>query len=347
MSADGDINTEASYNGTVSVDVHYPVIELYIAVSLRLVLATAIFIAAGLVALTIRRSNRISESLHLFFIAHLMIADVGVAVIQNGVPIANILMTIINPDTEGIDCRILGATSFPNTASSLMLAVVCFDRLYAIVAHKHYKNDKKRGYVAVITVWMVSILASSSCLGHPYSNPNKSKIGYCSDNYFEYFEFGIAMLSLAFADCFALVQGIFLYHKCVLDVKEMILYGSTDLLHSGLRRAWSKFRETQKASVTLLIIASSSTILGIVIPTIIEAVQPHIGGVARAVLLSLVYCTVTNANILLHAVFYGIFLHSIHEVIGFNVRSWICSMSRYCCFCWYIWKRQNTQHYID
>ena len=343
MSAEGDTNTETSYNATVSTDVRYPVIELYLALSLRLVLAIAIVIAAGLVALTIRRSNRVTESLHFFFIAHLMVADVGVAVIQNGVPIANILMTMINPDTEGMDCRILGATSFPNTASSMMLAVVCFDRLYTIVAHRYYRNNKRRGYVVVIIVWIVSIFASSSCFGHSYSNSNRSKIGICTDNYFEYFEFGIAMLSLAFADCFALAQGIYLYYKCVLDVKEMIYYGSTNPFHSGLRRVWSKFRETQKASATLLIIAGTSTILGILIPTIIEAVQPHTGGAVRAILLSLIYCTITNINILLHAVFYGIFLRSIHEMVGFNIRSWLGSMLQYLIFK----QRINTQHYIE
>ena len=342
MPASGDIDATIGDNDSVSDAVQYPLIELYLAVSLRLFLATAIFIAAGFVGLTIRRSNRITESLHFFFMANLMIADVGVAVIQNGMPIVNILMTIVNPDTEGIDCRILGATSFPYTASSMLLAVACFDRLYTIVGYKYYKNSKKRGFIAVIIVWVVSLIAGSSCLGHSQSDSTTSKTDICYDNYFEYFEFGISMLSLALADCFTLAQGIYLYYKCVIDVKDMMYYGSDKPFHSGLRKAWSKFRETQKASVALLAITGSSTVLGILIPTIIEAVQPHTGSLTRTILVTLVYCTIVNINILLHAVFYGMFLYTINEMVKFNFQAWINNVSWYCCY----WRR-DTQHYID
>ena len=62
----------------------YPLVTLYLAVPLWLITSLAIVISASIVLLAIKRSKRNTITLHFFFVANLMITDIGVAVICNG-----------------------------------------------------------------------------------------------------------------------------------------------------------------------------------------------------------------------------------------------------------------------
>ena len=67
----------------------FPLINLYLALPLRVIMSLAIITSASIVLLAIKKSKRTTFTLHFFFIANLMIADIGVAVIHNGATILN------------------------------------------------------------------------------------------------------------------------------------------------------------------------------------------------------------------------------------------------------------------
>ena len=59
----------------------YALVQLYLAVPLWLITSLAIVILAGIVLLAIKKIKRATATLHFFFIANLMITDIGVAVV--------------------------------------------------------------------------------------------------------------------------------------------------------------------------------------------------------------------------------------------------------------------------
>ena len=278
------------------------VLQICLAVILRLVLTAVTILAAGFVGVKICQDNRVNKSLLHFLMANTIFAIViGVAIVKNGIPAINTLMTIIYLDTRGIDCRMLEADSFPYTASLTFLAVTCFDRLHTIVGHY-----KKRGYIAVIIVWVVSLIAGYSCLlGDLQSDPAKSQTGNCYDNYLECFRFDTSILSLPIANVFALALGI--YYKCVND---MARHRSRKPLHFHLKKAWSNFKEDQQVSAMLLVTTSASITIGISITAIVEMMQTDDSSILRAILVSTINCKIIIFKILLHTVYYGLFRYT-------------------------------------
>ena len=79
--------TNGSDDGNYTRRKDYSLVKLYLAVPVRLTTSLAIVISASIVLLAIKRIKRSTVTLHFFFVANLMIADIGVAVIHNGVAI--------------------------------------------------------------------------------------------------------------------------------------------------------------------------------------------------------------------------------------------------------------------
>ena len=133
--------------------------------------------------LAIKRIKRAGLTLHFFFVANLMIADIGLTVIHNGVAIVNMVMSIADPTREGIDCKIITVTTFPNATNAMMLAVVCFDHLHSIAAPHHYRRNmtKRKGYVLVSAIWLISFsLSFVSSLDPQVSGKNKGSLLWCN-----------------------------------------------------------------------------------------------------------------------------------------------------------------------
>ena len=87
-------------------------------------------------------------------------------------------MTIINPTREGTDSRIIAVTAFPNATNAMMLAALCFDRLYSIAAPHHYNimrnMTKRKGYVLVLAIWLLSFSLSFISFFDPQINGTKT-----------------------------------------------------------------------------------------------------------------------------------------------------------------------------
>ena len=144
-------------------------VKLYMTVPLWLITSLAILISAGIVLLAIKMIKRATGTLYFFFIANVMIADIGAAVIRNGMAIVNLVMTIADPMREGTDCNIEVVAAFLVSANTMMLAALCFDHLYIItVPHHHRRNmTKGKGYVLMLAIWLLSFSLSSASFLDP------------------------------------------------------------------------------------------------------------------------------------------------------------------------------------
>ena len=301
----------------------YSLVKLYLAVPLWLITSLAIVISASIVLLVIKRIKRSTAALHFFFIANLMIADIGMAVIRNGVAVVNMVMTIADPTREGIDCRIVAITAFPNATNGMMLAALCFDRLYSITAPHHYRRNmtKRKGYVLVSAIWLISFLLSFVSFLDPQLSSNKTKGAICGATLYKNFGLVAFIFPLFLTAVFVVIQNFYLY-CVVLKTVTRNSTGKADNDTSGTRTAgmWRTIKETKKASTTLLILSGTSVIFGILQPISVIIVQLQSGeSLFSTIWFSLVIPLTYNVNILLHSILYGFFLHSIRESLGFNI----------------------------
>ena len=130
-----------------------------------LITSLTILISTSIILLAIKKIKRAAGTLHFFFIANLMITDIGVAVIHNGKAIVNLVMTIADPMREGTDFNTVAVTAFPVSANTMTLAALCFDHLYNITApHHHRRNMTKRKYRYI---WLVSFSLSFASFLNP------------------------------------------------------------------------------------------------------------------------------------------------------------------------------------
>jgi len=221
----------------------------------------------------------------------------------------------------------------------MMLAALCFDRLYSIAAPHHYMRNmtKRKGYVIVLVIWLVSFALSFVSFLDPYITSTKTKGPICGVPLYKNFGLVIIILPLVLSGVFVVIQNIYLY--CVV-LKTTIRNDSGQANNNtvkGMRKAWRKFKETQKASITLFILSLVSIFFGIITPIVYTIVQVQIRNyLAETIIFLLVANFTSNLNILLHSLLYGYFLHSIRESLGFNI-----------CLCFRRWSEQSSRPYTN
>ena len=293
-------------------------INFYLALPLRIIMSLAIITSASIVLLAVKKSKRTTRALDFFFIANLMIADIGVAVMRNGVAILNMILTIANPMRKGTDCRIIAVTAFPIAADPMMLAALCFDRLYSVIAPHHYGRNmtKKRGYVIVSTIWLASFLLSFLSFTDPHLSSTKSKGAVCGAPLYKNFGLVVIILPLVLSAVFVVIQNIYLY--CV--VVKITTRSDTNNSHMTVAGALRTLKETKKASTILSILSGTSIIFGVAQPITSTIIQRLAGyALFKAIWFALIIPFVYSLSILLHSVLYGYFLHSIRESLGLNI----------------------------
>ena len=297
----------------------YQLVKLYLAIPVRLIVSLAIVISASVVLLAIKRIKRTKGTLHFFFIANLMLADIGVAVIRNGVVIVNLALTIADPMREGMDCRIVAVTGFTNAANGMMLAALCFDRMYSIAAPHHHRRNmtKRKGYALVSVIWLLSFLLSFVSFLDPQISSNKTKGAFCGANLYTNFVLVVVILPITLTAVFVVIQNLYLYCVVLKTVTRNSTGKADETRTAGM---WRKIKETKKASTTLLILSGANVIFGILQPVTSLIVQLQSGeSLFSTIWLSLAVPLTYYFNILLHSVLYGFFLHSIRESLGFNI----------------------------
>ena len=304
MTFDIEYNFTISYcDGYVKGD--YPLITLYLALPLRVILSLVIILSATSVLLAIKNSRRAPLTLHFFFIANLMIADIGVAVIHNGAAILNMILTIANPTREGTNCSIIAATGFPAAADSMMLVVLCFDRLYSVTAPHHYRRNKTKtnGYVIVSAIWLESLLIGFLSFTDPHLSITKTNDAICDDPLFK-----AIIVPLILSTVLVVIQNIYIYYS---EVKATTR-SNTNKSSMTVAGALKTMKETKKESIILLVLSGTSMALGL-FHLVISPIMQHMDGIIYAIWFALNVPCFYSFSVFLHGVLYENFLDSIHE----------------------------------
>ena len=284
----------------------YPLINLYLALPIRVITSLLIISPASSVLLNIK-NKRAPLTLHFFFIANLMIADIAVAVIYNGAAIISMILTIANPMREGTDCSTLTFTGFPATADSMMLVALCFDRLYSVTAPYHYRRNmtKKNGYVIVAIIWLESLLLGFLSFNDPYLSNTTAKDAICDDPLLK-----AIIVPLFLSAVLVMVQNIYLY--C--SEKKTLTRSDTNNSTKTVAGEWETMKEKKKESIILLILSGTSMAFGLFHLVTSSTIQSQAGeALSKAILLSLILPTFYSTCLILHGVLYDYFLNSIHE----------------------------------
>ena len=245
-----------------------------------------------------------------------MIADIGFAVIHNGAAIVNIILALAR--STRMDCRIIAIAAFSVATNSMMLAALCFDCLYSVIAPLHYRKEmtKKRGYVIVSGIWLITLLLSFLSFFDPHINSTKTEGVICGYPLYKKLGLLIITLLLILSAVFVVIQNIYLY--CIL-VKTTIRR-DTNNSSMTLAEALRTIKETKKVSMTLSILSGTSIVFGIINPITAIAIQRKVGnGLFTAIWFSLIIPFVHNFSILLPSVLYGYFLQCIRESLRLNI----------------------------
>ena len=175
-------------------------------------MSLAIIIAASIRLLA---HNRAPSTLHFFFIANLMIADIGFAVIYNGAGILNMILTSMR---KGINCRIIAVTVFPAATSSMMLVALYFDCLYSVTAPHHYRRNmtKRKGYVIVSAIWLVSLLLGFLSFTDSHLSSTKTKDATCDDPLSNNFGLVVILVPPILSTVLVLIGSIYL--NCIVVI---------------------------------------------------------------------------------------------------------------------------------
>ena len=231
----------------------FPLINLYLALPLRIIISLAIIISASIVLLAIRDPLTV----YVFFFANLIIADILVAVIYNGAAILNMILASMR---KGMDCRIIAVTVFPAAADSMMLAALCFDRLYSVIAPHHYRRNmtKRKGYVIASAIWLISLLLGFLSLTDSHLNSTKTKDVICDDSLGNDLGIVVIILPSILSALFVLIESIYL--NCIV----VITTTRSDTNNSSMTvvEALGTLKETNKIYKSIFILSLTSITLG-------------------------------------------------------------------------------------
>lgn len=304
----------------------YPVIELYVALPVRVLTLVLIIFFTAIVLLTIKKSQNRKRTLHYFFVSNLMFSDIAIAVISNFSAAVLILYSIINRTSEGIRCTTIRAGTFPYIASFGMLAALTFERMVVAIWPTHYKQiiTKRRAYVIVISIWMASLFVAFLA----YADPNldvKTKTAICSRDYFYYIIFGIILIPTAASIVFVIVQNVYNFSLALEHVRSLRECGTTSNEQRSISRrvefrdAFSLFWDTQRPSIAALLLVGVDVLLNIILLPILMIIawqfpDSVVSALVESVLSILVVYLATGC----HSFLYCWFLDSFTVVFGWQ-----------------------------
>ena len=313
--------TSASGNAT-----GYPIIELYVALPVRLLVLAVIVFFTSIVLLTVKKSRYKKQTLQYFFVSNLMIADMAVAVIPNFSATVLILYSIIIHNNEGVQCTTIRASSFPHIASFGMLAALVFDRMVVSIYPTRYRQivTKHRAYVVVILIWFMSLLVTFLA----YADPNlavKTRTGVCSMDYDNYINFGIILvLTVASVVC-VVVQNVYNFSLALEHVRSLRESGTTNNEERNVnntaeyREAFSLFWDTQRPSIAVLLLVGIDVLFHVIIFSVLVIVANRFpDSVLSALIWSVLSPLVMYTAIACHSFLYSWFLDSFMVVFGWH-----------------------------
>ena len=285
-------------------------------VIVKMMLSMAIIMSASTVLIGINRSQRETQTQHLFFIANVMVANV-LAVTARSVVACATVHKITHPDVNVIRCKILCLWRFiPAVASFLIIVVLCLDRMFTVMAPGAYKTivTRKLASIIVATIWIMSCAVSYVGLsGFRLTD----KDGTCNTEYFEEFEIKAVVLPMVISGVLAAIHNTFIFYKVftttALDPK---LNKGHSYRMARFHKAWKIYKETQPTSITLLTLGMYN--IGISITA--GLVQSYADRFLVNSVISFCAYIIVDISMLIQALLYVKFLHTIKEWLWFKCR---------------------------
>ena len=313
-------------NSGASSTTEYPVIELYVALPVRLLILVVVVFFTTVVLLTIKKSRFKKRTLQYFFVSNLMISDMAGAVITNLSAAILILNSIINRDSEGVQCATIRASGFPNIASFGMLAALVFDRMIVSIYPTRYRQivTKCRAYVVVTLIWLGSLLVSFFAFADPTLEV-KTRTAVCSNDYYNYIVFGITLIPITVSVVCVVVQNVYNFLLALDHIRSLREYGTTANEERNvdnmaeLRAALSLFWDTQRPSIAvLLLVATNVLFYVIVLPILVIVAKLFPDSVVSALIWSIFVNIIIYTASGCHSFLYSWFLDSFSVVFGWH-----------------------------
>lgn len=279
----------------------------------KMTLSVAIIVSASTVMVTINRSQRETQTLHLYYIANIMITNIVAAGFRIATATATVIK-VVYPDIDIFRCNGLVLGMIPVVANSVMVVVLCLDRIFTVMAPNTYKDImlKPFGFGIVYVIWHFSCLGIH--IGLMIAGRDIMTDGMCDTGYIEQFKIKIIVFPMLLSGALAAIHNIFIFHKVYITTT---LDGRPHIF-ARFCKASKVYKETQPISVTLLILGVYNIAAGIIL-IIIGLVQQHGGGPEEDSLLSL--CGyITSITMLIQSLLYVKFLHTIKERLRFGCR---------------------------
>ena len=313
-------------NSSASNTTGFPVIELYVALPVRLLILVVVVFFTAIVLLTIKKSKYKKQTLQYFFVSNLMISDMAGAVVANLSAAVLILYSIINRDSEGIQCTTIRASSFPNIASFGMLGALVFDRMIVSIYPTRYRQivTKRRAYLIVILIWFGSLLVSFFAYADRTLNI-KTRTAVCSNDYYNYIIFGITLIPIAASVVCVVVQNVYNFSLALEHVRSLREYGTTNNEERNVdnmaefQAAFSLFWDTQRPSIAVLLLVGTDVLLHVILlPVLVVVAKLFPDSALSAFIWSILVSVTLYAANGCHSFLYSWFLDSFSVVFGWH-----------------------------
>lgn len=285
-----------------------------LSVIMKVALSMVIIVSASIVLMVINRSQRATQTQHFFFIANVMFANI-MAVTMRSVAFNVTPLKIMDPNIhDTIRCKAF--STIPVVTSFLMVVALCSDRMFTVMAPGMYKKTmtKISACTIVAIIWIMSSIATG--VGVSNCSLVGPKDETCSTGCFEQFETKAVALLMVLSGVMAAIHNTFIFYKVfittLLDEKFSAWYR-----FARLWKAWRIYKETQPISITLLNLGVYNTVAGIVL-IMIDFIQTHSGGLLQDALISFCSYHIVDISMLIQALLYIKFLHTIKEWIWFK-----------------------------
>ena len=304
------------------------IVELYLPLAIRPVFMSIVIYlslsAIDAILTTRRRHTQRLNSIEFFFLINLLISDIVTVVVINVVALSVILNTLVNPDTKGVKCYVIAASCSPSCGTSLFVALVCFDRMMFFTNHDRYVRfmTKKRRYLVVIMVWLLTIIGNVMILFDPTLEVMSTN-GVCIHRPFiNHYGTVVIILPALVSVVMAIIQNIYLFHVAFQSNAEQDRHMSTSGITANnrvhQRRRSSQFlrvlRMSQKSALTAILLASAHFIFGAAIPLVKYLVYPRYeANLPYVMLTSVVFVIFEFVNLMIHPLLYGFYVQLIRQ----------------------------------
>ncbi|XP_065887802.1 muscarinic acetylcholine receptor M3-like [Dysidea avara] len=291
-------------NGTTTEEMEeHLLVDLILPMLTWTLMGIAEILFAALVIVAIVKARELRR-MQYFFIANLMICDIGSSITVNFLVTCTVINSLINENSKGVSCKAIDFLYFPFTASFLMVTVVIFDRFLHIKEPFRYREimTKKLAVALVALSWIIAMLLCLFSLFDPQHQGQYTRNGFCSTTTLLSRVLAI-ILPNTVATAFAVALVIWMVWKA----QKAANYGQSQ----------QGYVINRKALMTLILLAGTAGLLGVLVPILLGVTRLTVGNetVSARFVQNVIVPIFGKAPTMAHALLYGFHLTEIRKNI--------------------------------